>query len=76
MPDIESGKEIMAEYFTIDTATVYSTGVEQLEVTLEANDKLKNKGGAELDEILDRKCPAGKKMYFTIVIHCYAIEDV
>lgn len=69
-------KEIMAEFFTVDSSTVFSTGPVELEIVLEANDKLKNKGGTELDEILERKCPSGKIMYFHIVIHPYAIIDV
>ena len=76
MPDIESGKEIMAEFFAVDASTVYSTEPVELEIVLEANDKLKNKGGDDLDEILERKCPSGKRLYFHIVIHPYAIVDV
>ena len=65
----------MAEFFTVDSSTVFSTEPVELEIVLEANDKLKNKGGAELDEILERKCPSGKIMYFHIVIRPYAIID-
>ena len=76
MVGITPGKEIMAEFYTIDATTQYSTEPVMLEVVLEANDKLKNKGGDDLDEILNRKCPAGKIMHFHIVIHPYAIIDV
>ena len=76
MAGMEPGDRKMAEYFTIDTTAVYSAEPEHVEVVLEANDKLKNKGGDDLDEILNRKCPSGWKMHCTISILVHAVEAV
>lgn len=66
----------MAEFFTVDQIQHEAVQPETLEVTLEENEKLKNKGGATLDEILERKCPDGKRIYFRIIISAYEIEDL
>ena len=65
----------MAEYFDIETITEQYFPTESLAVILEGNEKLKNKGGDDLDEILERKCPAGKIMYFLIDFKTIEIKD-
>lgn len=64
----------MAEYFTVTEQQIEAAAPEALIAVLTVNAKLKN--NAVLDEILGRKCPAGKQMTFQVNIGCIEIIDV
>jgi len=64
----------MAEYYSLQSATIERVEPEVFTVTLDEHDKLKN--NEDLEDLLNTKVPAGKRMHFHVTIAVMRIEDI